>query len=37
LWMVQRFVSASDGKLDIQTNSGQGTTVRVIFPRAESG
>ena len=29
-------VSASDGKLDIQTNPGQGTTVRLIFPRAES-
>jgi len=36
-WMVQRFVSASDGRLDIQTHPGQGTTVRVIFPRAESG
>jgi signal transduction histidine kinase len=35
LWMVQRFVSASDGKLDIKTNPGLGTTVRLIFPRDE--
>jgi signal transduction histidine kinase len=37
LWMVQRFVSASDGKLDIQTNSGLGTTVRLIFPQDKDG
>ena len=34
LWMVQHFVSASDGRLDIETNPGQGTTVRLIFPGA---
>ncbi len=37
LSMVQCFVSGSDGKLDIKTNPGLGTTVRLIFPRAENG
>jgi len=36
LWMVQRFVSAGDGKLDIKTSPGLGTTIRLIFPRAEN-
>lgn len=35
LWMAQQFVSASDGKLDIKTNPGLGTAVRLIFPRVE--
>ena len=32
LWMVQRFVRASEGKLDIDTAVGRGTTVRLLFP-----
>ena len=32
LWMVQRFMTECDGKLDIETSPGQGTTVRLIFP-----
>jgi signal transduction histidine kinase len=35
LWMVQSFVTDWDGKLDIETAVGQGTTVRLVFPRAE--
>ncbi len=35
LWMVHRFVAASDGKVDIKTKLGQGTTVKLIFPGAE--
>ena len=35
LWMVQRFVSECDGKLDIKAGPGLGTTVRLIFPRVE--
>ena len=37
LWLVQRFVDEGDGKLDIKTAPGLGTTVRLIFPRAENG
>ena len=33
LWMVQRFVRACKGKLEIETAVGQGTTVRLMFPR----
>ena len=32
LWMVQRFVRASEGKLEIETAVGRGTTVRLLFP-----
>lgn len=32
LWMVQRFVRASEGKLEIDTAVGSGTTVRLLFP-----
>jgi signal transduction histidine kinase len=35
LWMVKRFAAASGGELDIDTEVGRGTTVRLIFPRAE--
>lgn len=35
LWMVQSFVTACEGKLEIDTAVGQGTTMRLIFPRAE--
>jgi signal transduction histidine kinase len=35
LWMVKRFAAAAGGKLDIDTEVGRGTTVRLIFPRAE--
>jgi len=35
LWMVKRFAAAAGGKLDIDTHVGRGTTVRLIFPRAE--
>lgn len=35
LWMVQSFVTDWEGKLDIETAVGQGTTVRLTFPRAE--
>jgi signal transduction histidine kinase len=35
LWMVKRFVAAWDGRMDIQTAVGQGTTVRLVFPRAD--
>jgi signal transduction histidine kinase len=33
LWMVQRFVTAAAGRLKINTTEGQGTTIRLIFPR----
>ena len=33
--MVKRFAAAAGGKLDIDTEVGRGTTVRLIFPRAE--
>ena len=32
LRMVQRFAAESGGKVEIETDSGQGTTVRLIFP-----
>ena len=35
LWMVQSFVTDWQGKLDIETAVGRGTTVRLVFPRAE--
>jgi signal transduction histidine kinase len=35
LWMVKRFAAASGGKLGIDTQVGRGTTVRLVFPRAE--
>lgn len=35
LWMVERFVAAWGGRMDIQTAVGQGTTVRLVFPRAD--
>jgi len=35
LWMVKRFVATCGGKLDIDTAVGQGTTVKLVFPRAE--
>jgi signal transduction histidine kinase len=35
LWMVKRFISGCGGKLAIDTAVGQGTTVRLVFPRAE--
>ena len=34
LWMAQRFASAYDGKMSIETAPGQGTTVRLTFPYA---
>src|SRR5205823_4686267 len=33
LWMVQRFVRACKGKLEIETAVGQGTNIRLLFPR----
>ena len=33
LWMVERFVSASGGKVSIDAAIGRGTTVRLVFPR----
>jgi signal transduction histidine kinase len=36
LWMVQRFLAACDGKLNIETACGEGTTVRLVFPRADA-
>jgi signal transduction histidine kinase len=33
LWMVQRFMTAAGGRLKIDTAEGQGTTIRLIFPR----
>ena len=35
LWMVERFMTACGGKLVLETAMGQGTTVRLVFPRAE--
>jgi signal transduction histidine kinase len=35
LWMVERFAAAWGGRMDIQTAVGQGTTVRLVFPRAD--
>jgi signal transduction histidine kinase len=35
LWIVKRFAAAAGGKLDIDTEVGRGTTVRLIFPCAE--
>jgi signal transduction histidine kinase len=35
LWMVKRFVASCGGKLDIDTVVGRGTTVRLVFPRAD--
>jgi signal transduction histidine kinase len=35
LWMVQRFVRACKGKLEIETAIGQGTNIRLFFPRVE--
>jgi signal transduction histidine kinase len=35
LWMVQRFVRACKGKLEIETAVGRGTTIRLVFPRVE--
>jgi signal transduction histidine kinase len=37
LWMVQRFMTECEGKLDIETVPEQGTTVRLVFPRAGQG
>jgi signal transduction histidine kinase len=34
LWMVQRFMVSCGGRLAIDTAIGQGTTVRLIFPRS---
>ena len=36
LWMVKRFVASCGGKLDIDTAVGRGTTVRLVFPRANT-
>ena len=36
LWMVKRFVASCGGKLDIDTAVGRGTTVRLVFPRANA-
>jgi signal transduction histidine kinase len=33
LSMVQRFVAAAGGKVEIETALGKGTTVRLVFPR----
>jgi len=35
LWMVKRFVANCGGKLEIESAVGRGTTVRLVFPRAE--
>ena len=35
LWMVQKFVSACGGKLVIETATGRGTMVRLVFPRSD--
>jgi signal transduction histidine kinase len=32
LWMVQCFMNATGGKLEIESAEGQGTTIRLIFP-----
>jgi signal transduction histidine kinase len=33
LLMVQRFVAAAGGKIETETTTGRGTTVRLVFPR----
>jgi len=33
LLMVQRFVAAAGGKIELETARGKGTTVRLVFPR----
>jgi len=35
LWMVKRFVASCRGKLEIETSIGRGTTIRLLFPRAD--
>ena len=35
LWTVQRFAAEVGGKVEIKTEMGQGTTVRLALPRAE--
>ena len=37
LWMVHRFAIEVGGKVEIETALGQGTTVRLVLPRAEAG
>jgi len=37
LAMVHGFVQQSQGRLEIESNPGEGTTVRMIFPIADSG
>lgn len=32
LWMVQRFVRMSQGKMELETAVGQGTTIRLLLP-----
>ena len=34
LWMAERFASAHDGMVTIETAAGQGTKVRLVFPYA---
>jgi signal transduction histidine kinase len=35
LWMVQRFMESCGGKLAIESEPGQGCTIRLVFPRIE--
>jgi signal transduction histidine kinase len=37
LWIVQRFVTAAGGTLEIDTATAQGTTIHLVFPRALDG
>jgi signal transduction histidine kinase len=36
LWMARRCAEAAGGKVEIETAPGQGTTVRLVLPRAET-
>ena len=33
LWMVQRFVKDCEGRMEIESAVGRGTTIRLLFPR----
>ena len=35
LWMAERFARSCDGKVEIETAVGRGTTIRLVFPRAD--
>jgi signal transduction histidine kinase len=37
LWTVRRFAEDAGGKVEIETEPGRGTTVRIVLPRAEAG